>query len=160
MSVTTTRARLSAMGAFIAGITHSFTDIPRVVQDAQLPALIVVPRQATYNIDYGEGTVGETRLYQLLVLVQRLGEGTEKQAQVSVDPFFQRVRDYFIARPQLELDGAAEPQTVVYNAMPLGDAGFQVIPYPAASGTSPGVDYAGFILDLQVEEFSDISYQD
>lgn len=158
MSVETTTQRLAAMGALISGIRTSFENIPRVVQDAELPVFIVVPGEATYDLTSdGEEIVREVRTYLLYVLVENMQLGSENQAQIAIAPYFSRVRNYFVARPGLELDTNAEPQDVVYDAALVGDRGFQAIPYP---GMQNSPVYAGIEFRLQVTELANISYQD
>jgi len=155
MSVVTTSARIAAMAALIPGITTAFPSIPRVVQDAELPAVVIFPGEATYDVDtFGDNDVVETRLYRILFLIQKAAYGTEDQAQVAIEPFFNTIRDYFLARPGLELTGAMLPQTVVYNATMLGDSGYQIIGYPQGS------DYAAIEYRLQVVEFAEVNYAD
>lgn len=154
MSVQTTRARLAAMYALVTGITKAFPDIPRVVQDAELPAVVIWPGEATYDTDSGgDNDVLETRTYQAFLLVQNLQLGTENQAQIAVDPFIDRIRDYFLARPGLELTGASPPQMVVDNATLLRDSGYIVQNYG-------GVDYGAVIFYHQIIEWAAIVHVD
>lgn len=157
MTVEIVTARLAAMGALITGVTTSFANIPRVLQDVELPALVVYPGAATYEYGpQGSDTVQETRAYDLTLYIARTAFGTETQGQVAVAPFFDRIRAYFAARPGLELDGAAEPRVRVYNALLTNDSGLQVIEYPAESGDT----YFAISARVEVTELHDITYQD
>lgn len=156
MSVTTTTTRIAAMWRNVEGITKAFTDIPRVLLPVELPAVVIFPGAATYDTDAeGDNDVLETRVYQMNLYVEKAAFGTENQAQIKVNPFFDRVRDYFLARPGLELDDATLPQDVVYTARITGDSGFQIFEYP------PGGDqYAAISFTLQVQEWAAVAYQD
>ncbi len=156
MSVVTTSARIAAMAQLIPGITVAFPSIPRVVQDAELPAVVVFPGEATYDVDtFGDNDVVETRLYRVLFLIQKAAYGTEDQAQVAIEPFFNTIRDYFLARPGLELTGATLPQTVVYNSTMIGDSGYQIIGYPDQQSSYAAIEYR-----LSVIEFAEVNYAD
>ena len=140
------------MGAFGAWMLLTWFGVPFWA------ALVIVPSEATYDLDAdGDQTIRETRTYLLYVFTENMRLGTETQAQINVAPYFSRVRDYFAARPGLELDTAADPQDVVYEARLLGDRGFQAIPYPGGENSPV---YAGIEFRLQVIEVADISYQD
>lgn len=138
---------------------NAFADIPRVIQDAELPCMVILPGAATYDkADTGDTNFVEDRTYQLFVLIQNGLLGTESQAQISLDPFFDTVRDYFMARPGLELDSAQPTDdNLVYDAQIVRDAGFELIPYPGGANTK---QYIGIVFDLQVKEWHGISYQD
>lgn len=156
MTVVTTSARIAAMAALIPGIQTAFASIPRVVQDAELPAVVIFPGEATYDVDtFGDNDVVETRLYRILFLIQKAAYGTETQAQVAIEPFFNTIRDYFLARPGLELTGATLPQVVVYDSVMLGDSGYQIIGYPDAQSSYAAIEYR-----LSVKEWSAVAYQD
>ena len=158
MSVTTTTARLAALWRNIDGVQKVFDKIPRVVQDAELPAVIILPGEATYDTDApGDNDVLITRTYRMLLLVFNAGLGTEGKAQTAAEPFFDRVRDYFLARPGLELYGAADPQVVEYNARLLSDSGFIYQAYPGGTN-SP--EYGAIEFRQQVQTWASVVYQD
>lgn len=154
MSVQTTRARLAAMYALVTGVTKAFPDIPRAVQDAELPAVVIWPGEATYDTDgMGDNEVLETRIYQGIVLVQNVQLGTENQGQIVLDPFIDRIADYFLGRPGLELTGASPPQVVVDEAKVPRDSGHIIQNYG-------GVDYHAVIFYHEIKEVRVVTYQD
>lgn len=157
MSVQTTTLRLAAMCREIEGVRTAFDNIPRVLQDAELPAFVIYPgRAALVDADLtGEGDLIEQRTYTMTLYLIKAAYGTEYQAQTSIVPFFDRVRDYFMARPGLEYgaDPASNPR--VFDTAWRGDNGFDVLRYPLS-----GTPYAAIEFNLQVDEWAAIAYQD
>lgn len=159
MSVQTTTQRLAAMYNAINGITRAFENIPRAILPAELPAVVIEPGAATYDSDtFGDNDVLETREYRATLFIDVAQFGTEKQGQVKVAPWFDTIRNYFLARPGLELDGETPPQVVVYNATLLGDNGFQIISYPTGGGIAS--EFAIIVFRHQVKEWASVAYQD
>lgn len=159
MSEQTTRLRIANMWASINGVVTPFLQIPRVLQDAQLPASVVFPGQATYDTDtLGDQMVLETRTYDMVLYVANAAFDTSGQLEIQTDPFFAAVRDYFLARPGLELDGEGAHQVEIqFNSQLLGDGGLQVGPYPLSGGTT---DYIQIRWQLRVQEVAAITYHD
>lgn len=166
MSESATRKRIAAMWGEINGVQTAFTQIPRRLQDAQLPASVVFPGVATHN--YGPGSddteqfIRETRTYKMILYISNASFGTSGQGEIDADPFFDDVLGHFSARPGLELNKEAASQSYsVLNAALLTDGGLQVGPYPlGGSGTEPSPDYIQIGWDLQVEEIIEIVYRD
>jgi hypothetical protein len=155
MSVATTRPRIIAMWKQVTGVGKVYDNIPRVIQTAHLPAVIVFPGEMDLSqlaTDLGE----DNRLYRSWLFLAEFGLGTEAQAELDADPWFDRVRDHFTARPGLELDNVAVgdlPQELVFNTAFEGDSGFTIRPYG-------GKDYAVIEFRLRVNELASIAYQD
>jgi hypothetical protein len=156
VTVVATTSQLASFCALISGVTTSFGSIPRVVQDADLPAIVILPGRAVYDqTQTGENDVVEDRIYQVMLLVKLALQGTENQVMTEVLPFFQTVRDYFLARPGMEVDKANNPTgNVVYHSELLGDSGFQIIPYPDPKF------YGGIVFDVRVQEWAAVSFAD
>jgi hypothetical protein len=160
MSVATTRRRIANMWAGVTGVRTVYYEIPRVLQDAELPGVVIFPGSATYDTDYlGDQMVLEARGYEMVLYLSRAAFETEGQLEIAADPFFNQVRDYFLARPGLEIDaqGAAQSESQ-YQALVTGDDGLQVGPYPLAGVGSP--DYVQIRWHLQVREVAAIAYHD
>jgi len=160
MSEGTTRLRITNMWSFIGGVRTTYYQIPRVLQDADLPGVVIFPGAATYDkVVLGEEMDIDTRIYEMVLYLAKAQFGTEGQLEVQADPYFDQVRDYFLARPGLELDaqGATQSESA-YDAVILGDGGLQVGPYPLSGQGSP--DYIQIRWRLQVKEVATISYQD
>lgn len=155
MSVATTRRRLIDMWSRIAGVRTAYDVIPRQLQAADLPGLVIFPAEATYDTDsQGDQTNVVTRIYRMVLYLEEAQFNVEGQIQVDADPFFDRVCAYFLGRPQLTLDGATEPQDSIFNSKLLGDNGFQIGPYPLTADKQ----YALIEWRLQVVELADIDY--
>ena len=156
-----TRVRIAGMCQLIPGVQTGFTNIPRTLKDAQLPAFVIFPGPASFdNYAEGQDIVQETRTYRLTLYVQNAAFGTEGSIEIDTDPFFTSVRDYFLARPGLELDTDPNPKIpAVFNAKLLGDGGFQIGPYPLTGGQG-ATDYIQITWQLQVVELAQIDYAD
>lgn len=143
-------------------IQTAFPNIPRTVQPAQLPAVIIFPGAATYDYDeYGENIVSETRKYRSLLLVSSALLGNEQTGEENVEPYFSRVRDYFAARPGLEDDTENEPHTVVVECHIVGDSGYVKAEYPTGTGIEVGMGlFHAIEFNFEVEEVANITYKD
>jgi hypothetical protein len=155
MSVETTRPRIIAMWKQVTGVGKVYDNIPRVIQQAHFPAVIVFPGEmdlSQLSSDMNE----DDRIYRSWLILDEFGLGTESQAELNADPWFSRVRDHFAARPGLELDNVAVadlPQDLVFNSSFEGDSGFSIRPYG-------GKDYAVIEFRLRVNEYAATAYQD
>lgn len=158
MTVVTTTERLASMYALIPGIRQAFPTIPRIINPAQCPAVVIEPGPATYDKSYGEGSVMEIRAYRATLFLELANFGTATQSQINIAPFFDAIRDYFLARPGLELDTAGLPQVAVYDATLLGDVGYVIRPY--ATGADKVEDFAALTFNHVVYEWARVSYQD
>lgn len=155
MSVATTRRRLVAIWQRITGVRTAYDNIPRKLQAAQLPGVVIFPADALYDTDIqGDDTNVETRQYRMVLYLCEVAFEGEGDLQIDADPFFETVKNHFLARPQLTLDNATEPQDVVYNARLVGDAGFQIGTYPLTADKQ----YALIEWRLEVKEVGNVSY--
>jgi hypothetical protein len=152
MSVETTRPRLIAMWRQVDGVQHVYDHIPRVIQTAELPGVIVFPGEMSSTLDASD-LVSDDRIYRSWLFLAEAKLGVEGQAEIDADPWFSRVRDHFVAHPGLELDDITPPQDIVFNSAFEGDSGFTLRPYG-------GKDYAVIEFRLRVNELAGIAYQD
>lgn len=157
MSVQTVTQRLAAMCREIDGVNKVFDNIPRALQDADLPAFVIYPgRGVIANVSItGENDLLEQRTYTLTLYLMQATLGSTYQAQIAIVPFFDRVRDYFMARPGLETGDNPPADNRVYDTQWLGDNGFDVLRYPLS-----GAPYAAIEFSLRVDEWAVIAYQD
>lgn len=159
MTISTTTQRLAAMYALIPGINKSFAYVPRILSPAQLPAVIIEPGEASYEIaPQGFDMVMETRIYRGNMFWDKALFGTEQQLESSLLPLIDSIIDYFLQRPGLELDTADDPQVVVFDSTILRDSGFIERTYPDG-GTTPGV-FGGFVFYHQVRELRRNAFKD
>lgn len=156
-----TRIRIAGMCGLIPGVRTAFTNIPRALKDAELPAFVIFNGPASFdNQTLGEQLVKETRTYQLVLYVQNAAFGTTGELQIDCDPFFESVRDYFLARPGLELDTDLNPQIpTAFNAELLGDGGYSIGPYPL-NANEGAASYVQIRWQLQVEQVAQVNYAD
>lgn len=154
MTVSFTRARLAALQRLIPGVTWVHDRIPASLNNAELPCFVTRVAEARYNtVTLGEQAVSEERLYFMELYVAELQTGAEGQAEDMTIPFVDVVRDFFLARPQLQLDGSTE---AVYRAVLESDTGAVVgIRYPNTEGGTP---YAGIRFNLRVYDIHPIGY--
>lgn len=161
MSESTVRKRIANMWNGITGVQTHYYQIPRKLNDAELPGVVIFPGAATYdNTDaLGEQMVLDTRIYEMVLYLAKAQFDTEGQLEIDADPFFDQVRDYFLARPGLELDAQGTTQSEsVYDSNILGDGGLQIGPYPIQGQGSP--DYIQIRWRLQVREVAAVAYHD
>lgn len=166
MSVTSTMTRLATVWQNFSvddngqHIETVFKRIPRVIFPAHLPCVLIFPRPATYDYDpYGENIIAETRIYRCVVCASQATLGNMETGETFVENFFDKVRDYFAARPGLEDDNAAEPQDVVCQSRPLGDGGYFIFEYPSSSDAGTDFFHATDF-QFEVKELVSIIYKD
>ena len=146
------KERLATLYGQIEGITKATAKVPRVILDAQLPCLIVFPRVSTITRE-GNDTAREVREYGCVLFVEKALFGTAQQGYIEANPFYDRVRDFFLARPGLDLDGSAD---VVFDSEFLGDNGLMLDNFPPQS---PDV-YFAIEFRHRVIELIEINYED
>lgn len=142
----------------ITGVVTTYYQIPRVLQDAELPGVVVFPGAAEYDKESYSNTMEmETRIFAMVLYIEKAVYGTEGQTQLDADTYFDQVKPYFDARPGLELDSERNEQSFsVYNSYTVGDGGFQVGPYPLQGQGSP--DYVQIRWNLRVMNLSQVVY--
>lgn len=161
MSISTTTQRLAAMYRLIPGINTKgvFAYVPRIITPAQLPAVIIEPGEANYEIaPQGFDMVMETRIYRAHFFFDLALFGTEQQLEKGVLPLIDSIIDYFLQRPGLELDTADEPQVVVFDSTMLRDSGFIQKDYPTGNTTND--TFGGFVFYHQVRELRRNAFKD
>ena len=123
MSVTTVLAQLALLQAQITGVKVAYAEAPNSVVAANMPLFITIPGEAEDDwVSAGSDSDLETRTYRMLLIVAPRGAGIPGEALALCNPFFDRVRDFFAARPALGLDS-------VHSATYLGDSGTTNIVY-------------------------------
>lgn len=163
MSELITRKRIVTVAReTVTGVETFFDNIPRVLQVAQLPALVVFPGAAVLESLGSDGdalVVQEARLYELVLYVAQANLGTEGQGEIECDPYFQSMERAFLARPGLELPSEGNEQT--YSCLQstlLGDGGLQSGPYPVSGQDGP--EYLQIHWQLRIEEVDSVAYRD
>lgn len=136
------------------GGVQAFAQIPREIQDAGLPAIVILPGPAAYDTDsMGDEIVVEKRIYNLHFFYSRVDVGTEGEAQAALVPYFSRIRNFFVARPGLWDAEAVQPEDVQFDSRLIGDQGFEKIQYGANA-------FYGIRFQLEVTEIAAIEYAD
>lgn len=159
MSLTATMERLAAVGGEVSGITTSFSKIPRRIQDAELPALVPMPGQSRYDYTtHGEEVIEKPRSWRIWLYVERAQFGVEGEYQTTTTDLIDSVANHFLSRPGIKLASSAEPQDKVYDSKVVGDSGFQYLSYPPNAQLAP--EYIGSVIELEVEEITEIVYVD
>lgn len=136
MTVAFCTTRLAAMYELIPGIKHGLAYVPRILTPEMLPAVIIFPGEATYDVPIaGETNVLVTRLHRATLFYDLAAFGTESQSETGLIALVDSIALYFLGRPQLELDTQSEPKEIVFRAQLLRDSGFTVLNYATASDT-------------------------
>lgn len=159
MTVAQVTERIALMSERISGIRTGFKQIPRIIMPAQCPAIVIFPGEAQYDLtSLGEQSVLEHRTYDVVLFYADAAFGTATQQQIGIEPLFTTIRDYFLARPGLTVDGLDPPQSVVFNSRIQGDSGYQLIDYP--SGNDVVTSFAAIRFRMLVDETALVLYQD
>ncbi len=158
MTVALTTARIAAMYELIPGITTACVNIPRTLQPAQLPAIVIEPGEANYDDEFGGGMVMSTELYRATLFYDLALFGTATQSETGLLPLIDSIKDYFFQRPGLQLDTLSDPESdVVYNAKLLRSGGYRLLTYPV--GADKDASFATVTFFHQVMELSRILNQ-
>jgi hypothetical protein len=150
----TVAERLATHYRSIAGIklaTHLF---PRVLLAASLPQVIVFYGPGSIELQ-GSGLALEQRDYRAVLFVEVAQFGGQHQAFNAALPFLERVRDYFLARPQLDVD---QGDDVSLNHRFLGDSGITITGYPASA--TEDAQFVAVTFNHRVQRLIGFEYQD
>lgn len=148
------RERIAAMGETITGIEKTFARPPRVLQNAELPALVVFVGRSTYNLlSHGEQMNMDNRVYDVVLYAASAGDGTEGQSEEECETLMERVKAHYIATPGLELSGSS---LSVYDTEMLGDSGIQYLRYPLNAPNAKA--YIGSVFQIRVSDLEEIDY--
>ncbi len=159
MTVATTTERIAAMYRLIPGVKTAYTYIPRTLQAAQLPAIVLEPGEAVYDTaSVGDGMLLSIEVYRATLFYDQALFGTETQSESGLLPLIDSIKDYFFRRPGLQLDTLADPESdVVFNATLVRSGGYQIKSYP--TGKDVLTDFATVMFFHQVQEMSQIVQQ-
>lgn len=131
-----------------------FPTIQRVLQDADLPALCIFPRNATYDRNtFGASIVSELRNYDIDYVFSRADAGAVGDSQSSIELTITDIADFLLARPGLWDTTADQPEEVQFDSGLTGDTGYSDIKYA-------GVTYVGCRYQGRVHELRPINYVD
>jgi len=159
MTTATVTQRLTDMYELIPGITKAFQYIPRTLQPAYLPAVVIYPGEAAYDWEsVGDGMVRTTEVYRATLYYDQAAFGTETQSETGLLPLIDSIKDYFFQRPGLQLDALADPQAdVVFNARLVRSGGYQLATY--ATGKDTQSDFAAVTFTHEVTEYARVTEQ-
>lgn len=146
MSVVTVKTRLATIQAAITGVKRAYAQAPLSLPDSDLPCFVNFTGAATHESRVGGADVdAETRQYLMRLFIKKSGQGIDGEAERLCEPFFDLVRDTFMARPGLEQLNS------VQLARLLGDSGVNALVYA-------GEQYIGIEFRLQVMELLRVTY--
>jgi len=149
MSVATVKTRLAFIQKNrISGVKRSFAQGPNSINTADMPLFINLTKPAQHDWQIlGSDFDQEGRLYLMRLYVLPYGNGIPGEAERACEPFFDRVRDCFAARPGLE--GLEDVQRAVL----LGDSGVTLLDYPVGNFAYWGIEFR-----LNVVEYVEVIY--
>lgn len=131
-----------------------FPTIQRKLQDADLPALCIFPRNAVYDRStFGSRIVSELRNYDIDYVFSRADAGAVGDSQSSIEPIITVIADFMLARPGLWDTTADQPEEVQFDSGLTGDTGYSDIKYA-------GVTFVGCRYQGRVHELRQINYVD
>lgn len=98
------RSALATMAASVSGVRRAYSTLPPQIPDADLPAALTFPREATYDfLSAGEDQDVEQRNWLLWVLVAPREQGVPGEMETRAEPFIDAIKTYFKARPSLTM---------------------------------------------------------
>jgi len=149
MDIAALKTRLVALEQQITGIAAAFEHVPASIVD--LPCVLNFTGPADYSrFTTGQDSDYETRVMLLRFLIARVQQGIPGEAEERVDPFIDRVREFFDARPGLIIDPAEQ---AMFRAGVLSDTG-------VARFAVAGEEFIGVEFRLQVQQFNQIGFAD
>lgn len=150
-AITDIADRIASIASQIPSIQKVYSFPPRVLTDADLPTLIVVPSRANH-IRNGEGQIEFERVYSLMLMVNNARYGVEGEYTQTMFNICEELIMHFNQRTGLETGGTGD--AFVLDAFINADEGLQVITYPSSSD----VQYVGTMLNLVVRYVKLVSY--
>lgn len=158
MSIQTTRRRMADFLKDIHGVRNAFSSVPRTLQRAELPAFVIFPGRADYDLrTYGEQIAQEVRIYEAVLYVAEAGDGTEGVAEELCEPFIPLVKAHCLARTGLNRESLAYPSGIVADMELFGDGAPAVRPFPR---NDPTKLYAAVPFYFRIKELNQITYRD
>ncbi len=103
-TLTETRDALAEALETVSGIQKVFARMPRALQDAELPALVIVAGECQYGDDYGQGNQSRTRLWQVQLFAMNGGQGREMAAEAKAEALLDPVADALSQMSAVVLD--------------------------------------------------------
>lgn len=138
------------------GLKKVFSRVPRALQDAMLPALVVWPGPMTRSQN-GSGMSNRSRIFRPILYVFSAGLGTEEQGENLVYPWFDLVADHFEARPGLSLAANEDrAEVITLDHVFQGDQGYVQAPFPLNTENS----YHAIIFQHTLDTVHRIVYRD
>jgi len=111
----------------IAGIVKHFTDFPDALQPSQLPCLITVAGEATYDREtYGADSLLIRRRWEAVLLIRLSDEVREFQSEQETKPFLTAIPLALAAHPVITLDDERSFQLELHQG---GDRGARAVRY-------------------------------
>lgn len=149
MDIAALKTRLVTLELQISGIVAAYEHVPASVVD--LPCVLNYTGPADYSrFATGQDSDFESRVMILRFLIARVQQGIPGEAESLVEPFIDRVRSFFDARPGLIIDPADQ---AMYRAGVLSDTG-------VARFAVAGEEFIGVEFRLQVQQFNQIGFAD
>lgn len=139
---------------------RSYANIPRTLNSTDLPACVVFPGALiSRTVNAGAPRlVEETRNYDMIYFFAVAALGDADSSQIAVAPWFDRIPEWFLARPGLELDNDALAEQVAFNSAIGIDGGYEVIEYP--TGTNKTTPFAAMRQPIQVTTIRKVVMRD
>lgn len=143
-SVANTHQRILDILELVTDLTVVHSTVPRVLNDADLPSAMVIPKALTRTRQAGDN-VHENRQYEIQIMLRNVRGGISGEAESAIYALnvFEDVYNEFDARQRLELDDSG----IAVKALITGDSGLQLLQYPQGGESL----YLGIIFTLSVE---------
>lgn len=139
------RAKIATYLASVSGVTTAFDTTPRVVNDGQLPALIVRLGRGAYSPSpYGGGRYSATFQGQIQGLGALTNLNTEGKAELATEALLDAVMSALLNVNTFTVGTPAQAG----DFLVLADSGLTAMQYPVNNET--GRVYGGFILDFSI----------
>lgn len=118
---------LQPIFAGVTGITEYLTDFPDAIQPSQLPCLITVASEATYDRDtYGADSLLIRRRWEAILLIKLRDPVREFQSEADVKPYLTSIPLALAAHPTITLDDGRGFQVELNQG---GDRGTRGVKY-------------------------------
>lgn len=156
MAITEVRERIAEMARHIEGVKTVHARYPRTLQRAELPCMVVVAENASYDNSLGNKIRVVTRRIILRLYVSEATENIDQRQELLAEAFIDRIADYFSARPGLEDDNLPDPSAIVQTSEVTGDGGISLTRY---AGNKTAL-YLMTEHALEITDYQPVRYKD
>jgi hypothetical protein len=115
--------RIAAIQRTVVGVQKAFDDVPRNLNDGDLPAFVnIFSERPSTNQRFEAGRLRKITVFEMNLYVKKASQGFEFEAQQLTIPFIELVENAFFSRRMLQLndEGLGGVENAEINGVRVG----------------------------------------